>query len=105
MDADSSSKRETTRSKGAGKIASASAAAVAGGITSFMEMPNTVPQTLSQELLADKNPSRGYNRFWMDPGSTYARVKGEFRSSWITFPDNGRIPYTDAGISANIRAL
>ncbi len=35
-------------------IASASAAAVAGGITSFMEMPNTVPQALTQELLADK---------------------------------------------------
>lgn len=29
-------------------------AAVAGGITSFMEMPNTVPQALTQELLADK---------------------------------------------------
>lgn len=31
-----------------------SMAAVAGGITSFMEMPNTIPNTLSQELLADK---------------------------------------------------
>ena len=29
-------------------------AAVAGGITSFMEMPNTVPNTLTQQLLADK---------------------------------------------------
>jgi len=29
-------------------------AAVSGGITSFMEMPNTVPNTLTQELLADK---------------------------------------------------
>ena len=29
-------------------------AAVAGGITSFMEMPNVVPQTLTQELLKDK---------------------------------------------------
>ena len=29
-------------------------AAVAGGITSFMEMPNTNPQTLTQELLEDK---------------------------------------------------
>src|SRR5690606_16398464 len=28
-------------------------AAVAGGITSFMEMPNTVPNTLTQDLLAD----------------------------------------------------
>ncbi len=31
-----------------------SKAAVAGGITSFMEMPNTVPNTLTQELLQDK---------------------------------------------------
>ncbi|WP_367868722.1 dihydroorotase [Pedobacter sp. WC2423] len=31
-----------------------SMAAVAGGITSFMEMPNTVPNTLTQSLLADK---------------------------------------------------
>ena len=31
-----------------------SKAAVAGGITSFMEMPNTNPQALTQELLADK---------------------------------------------------
>lgn len=29
-------------------------AAVAGGITTFMEMPNTVPNTLTQELLQDK---------------------------------------------------
>lgn len=31
-----------------------SRAAVAGGITSFMEMPNTVPNTLTQKLLEDK---------------------------------------------------
>jgi dihydroorotase len=31
-----------------------SMAAVAGGITSFMEMPNTIPNTLTQALLADK---------------------------------------------------
>jgi dihydroorotase len=35
-------------------IASESFAAIAGGITSFMEMPNTVPNTLTQELLAQK---------------------------------------------------
>lgn len=29
-------------------------AAVAGGVTSFMEMPNTVPNTLTQQLLQDK---------------------------------------------------
>ncbi|MBK8225598.1 MAG: dihydroorotase [Flavobacteriales bacterium] len=35
-------------------IAHGSAAAAAGGITSYMEMPNTVPQTLTQELLEEK---------------------------------------------------
>lgn len=36
------------------EIATESAAAAAGGITSFMEMPNTVPQALTQQLLEDK---------------------------------------------------
>ncbi|MGF7218616.1 dihydroorotase [Spirosoma lacussanchae] len=35
-------------------IGSEARAAVAGGVTSFMEMPNTVPNALTQELLADK---------------------------------------------------
>src|SRR5580704_5107960 len=35
-------------------IYSESRAAVAGGITSFMEMPNTVPNALTQQLLEDK---------------------------------------------------
>ncbi len=35
-------------------IATESQAAVAGGITTFMEMPNTVPNTLTQELLEEK---------------------------------------------------
>lgn len=36
------------------EIKTESRAAVAGGVTSFMEMPNTVPQALTQELLQDK---------------------------------------------------
>ncbi|MGV3704103.1 MAG: dihydroorotase [Arcticibacter sp.] len=36
------------------EIFTESRAAVAGGITSFMEMPNTVPNTVTQALLADK---------------------------------------------------
>ncbi len=36
------------------EIYTESKAAVAGGITSFMEMPNTNPQTLTQELLEEK---------------------------------------------------
>ena len=37
-----------------GDIYSESKAALAGGITSFMEMPNTSPQTLTQDLLKKK---------------------------------------------------
>ena len=37
-----------------GTIYSESRAAIAGGITSFMEMPNTKPSVLTQDLLADK---------------------------------------------------
>src|SRR5579859_5349426 len=37
-----------------GTIFSESRAAVAGGVTSFMEMPNTVPPTFTQELLEEK---------------------------------------------------
>ncbi len=37
-----------------GDLASESAAAVAGGITSFMDMPNVNPQTTTREALADK---------------------------------------------------
>jgi len=35
-------------------IASESRAAVAGGITSFMDMPNTIPNTLNSEILEEK---------------------------------------------------
>lgn len=37
-----------------GDMATESAAAVAGGITSFMDMPNVNPQTTNREALADK---------------------------------------------------
>ncbi|HIP31749.1 MAG TPA: dihydroorotase [Crocinitomicaceae bacterium] len=48
-----------------------SRAAVAGGITSFMEMPNTVPNALTQELLQDK-----YNRASKDSIANYSFFMG-----------------------------
>jgi dihydroorotase len=42
-----------------GDIASESAAAVAGGTTSFMDMPNTDPKTVTRELLKAKFASAG----------------------------------------------
>ncbi|MBL7742228.1 MAG: dihydroorotase [Chitinophagaceae bacterium] len=51
-----------------------SKAAVAGGVTSFMEMPNTVPNALTQELLEDKyriasQTSLGNYSFYMGTGN------------------------------------
>ena len=37
-----------------GNLETESKAAIAGGITSFMDMPNTIPNTLTQELLEEK---------------------------------------------------
>jgi dihydroorotase len=37
-----------------GEIATESRAAVAGGVTTYMEMPNTKPQAVTQELLEEK---------------------------------------------------
>ena len=57
-----------------GNIFTESRAAVAGGITSFMEMPNTVPNALTQDLLEDKyqiarNTSAGNYSFFMGAGN------------------------------------
>jgi hypothetical protein len=57
-----------------------------------------------QELVDDRNPDRGYNAFWVDPGSQLAKVKGEYRTSHIVEPANGQIP-AKAGVSRGRRAL
>ncbi|MDZ4762383.1 MAG: hypothetical protein SGJ21_15070 [Alphaproteobacteria bacterium] len=40
---------------------------------------------------------KGYNNFWIDPGSEYAKVNGEYRSSWITSPAAGTVPFSAEG--------
>lgn len=50
-----------------GDIATESAAAVAGGLTTFMDMPNTSPPTLNAEALADKY-QRAKGRAWGNYG-------------------------------------
>jgi hypothetical protein len=34
-----------------------------------------------------------YNQFWFDQGASLARVKGEYRSSFIVDPENGQVPW------------
>jgi hypothetical protein len=40
---------------------------------------------------------RGYNAFWIDPGTRFGVVRGETRTAWITDPPDGKIPYSDEG--------
>ena len=65
----------------------------------------TDPKATVKDLPADCSGGRGencnYNAAWTDPGTTVMRVRGEPRSSFITFPDNGRLPaYTADAIAA-----
>src|SRR5262245_49713180 len=39
---------------------------------------------------SDLKEGRGYNAFWIDPGMTFARVEGEYRTSWIVDPSDGQ---------------
>jgi hypothetical protein len=55
------------------------------------------PSDVNDDLLNDKNSDRGYNAFWIDPGSSLANVKGEYRTSWIVEPANGQLPLSDEG--------
>ena len=50
---------------------------------------------------------QGYNGFWLDPGRQVGRVRGQYRSSWIVEPADGRIPYSAAGRehAAKVRKL
>jgi hypothetical protein len=45
----------------------------------------------------DLQGGRGYNAFWIDPGTRFGYVKGTYRTSWIIDPADGQIPYTAAG--------
>ncbi len=54
--------------------------------------PSIDPETGAPPAGAQDFGLRGYNLFWTDPGSTLALVKGEFRTSFIVNPENGRIP-------------
>jgi hypothetical protein len=45
----------------------------------------------------DLAAGRGYNAFWIDPGTNYSLVKGTWRTSWIVDPPSGQIPLTEDG--------
>lgn len=53
------------------------------------------PSDLNMGAFKDANSAAGYNAFWTDPGIGLATVRGEARSSYITVPEDGRIPFRD----------
>lgn len=48
---------------------------------------------LSQGAFRDENSTAGYNSFWIDSGDGLMRVRGEARSSFITSPADGKVPF------------
>lgn len=60
-----------------GDLYSESRAAIAGGITSFIEMPNTIPNVLTQEIVADK-----FNRAAQNSFANYSFNMGINGSNW-----------------------
>lgn len=47
----------------------------------------------------------GYNRFWIDFGTKVAQINGEYRSSWLVEPKNGKLPWSSAGRSRSGQAV
>jgi hypothetical protein len=53
------------------------------------------PSDLSQGAFKDADATAGYNNFWIDAGEGLMRVRGEARSSFITSPADGKMPFRD----------
>jgi hypothetical protein len=50
---------------------------------------------LAAGAFKDENAQAGYNAFWIDSGDGLMRVRGEARSSFITSPADGKMPFRD----------
>src|ERR1700761_5449642 len=50
---------------------------------------------LSKGTFKDEDATAGYNSYWIDPGDGLMRVRGEARSSFITSPADGKMPFRD----------
>jgi len=77
-------------------ISPAVATAIEQGREKAMEASNQ-PTDPNEGAPEAGNNVGGYNTFWMDPGTHFGVVDGEIRSSWIVDPEDGQIPYTEAG--------
>lgn len=62
-------------------------AGLEGGLDEVDDGVNETPTAAGEDF-----GTRAYNSFWVDPGSNLALVKGEYRSSYVTIPENGQVP-------------
>lgn len=53
---------------------------------------------------SNNNNPGGYNNFWVDRGTNVIEINGEYRTSIIVDPENGRIPYREDGRGKNLLA-
>ena len=85
-------------------IAPAVARAIENGQAMAMEASQgpTDPDAPAPEAGQDVG---GYNTFWMDMGDRIGVVNGEYRSSWIVDPADGKVPYSEAGRAAMAEAM
>tara|TARA_R110001592_G_scaffold315181_1_gene591063 strand:- start:847 stop:1869 length:1023 start_codon:yes stop_codon:yes gene_type:complete len=54
---------------------------------------NNSPSDPNRSAPSDGNVAAAYNTFWLDRGNATARINGEYRTSMIIDPPNGRIPW------------
>jgi hypothetical protein len=90
-----------TRAPGVSKLALTAAEAKALASSDPMvrrQSRDAAPSDASEGAPAVGDPG-GYNGFWLDPGSTYGQVKGEYRTSWLVDPADGQLPFSDAGMA------
>jgi len=53
---------------------------------------------------SNNNNPGGYNNFWVDRGTNVIEINGEYRTSIIVDPENGRIPYHEDWRGKNLLA-
>ncbi|WP_370234044.1 MULTISPECIES: hypothetical protein [Henriciella] len=70
---------------------------MAGMVEASAEADNQPTDPDAPALEAGGDGVGGYNRFWMDFGTSLAKVRGEYRSTWIVDPADGKLPYTETG--------
>ena len=82
-------------------IATEAKAAVAGGVTSFMEMPNTQPPVFTQELLEDKYAIGAASATAISAGGESGTFAGTVASCWMstgTMPAVPMRPSPNSGV-------